>query len=177
MNHVKKSSCDCGFKFYDKKIQTVNKLVGKSPKNAPQKECPGCKSLNHVKVATCVCGHSFYKAKFKPQIIQQDKSVNGEKMNTTWKDLSIGDIIKSVNGHGPFWLNTRNQEKTYMGSYGKFKIVKILDDGIMGVSYNQDTSKQFEFLYMGEVVPSKNIDNFYRAPHKLFRLKKRGNNE
>jgi hypothetical protein len=178
--HVKKAACECGHLFYTRKGSTpIPKGVGKSPRNAPQKECPSCNKKCHVKLSKCNCGHLFYKAKYKPESIakadiDQGKEIGG-KTTIGWRSLVPGDIIKSVKGHGPFWVNPRNGERVYMGSYGRFKIKQVLKDGIMGVAYSKNCKNQFEFIYMGEMKQSKLTDNLYRSPHKLFRMKRNDN--
>lgn len=175
--HVKKSTCDCGFSFYAKKnITPASKGIGRSERNAPQKQCPSCSAKCHVKCSKCTCGHTFYSAKLTPVTAKAVKEI-GEKMSTSWKDLAIGDTIKSVQGYGPHWVNPKTGEKVYMGSYGKFKIRQILKDGIMVVSNSKFSNNQFDFIYMGETVKSKLTDNMYRSAHKIFRLKRKENNE
>lgn len=176
--HVKKSSCQCGFQFYEKKVASDKNVskIGRSTSNAPQKLCPKCNNKCHTKSSKCQCGHSFYNAKFKPEEIKSKPEV-GEKVNNSWKSLVPGDIIKSVNGYGPYWENPNNGEKTYMGSYGRFRVKEIASNGIMAISHSKDSHNQFEFIYMGEHTQSKLSENMYRSPHKLFKLKGKKNED
>ena len=130
-------------------------------RGAPLKECMGCGKRCHARMANCGdCGYVFYKKKNKNQPIEN------------WKELSPGDKIKSVKGHGPYWLNPKTKEKTYMGSYGKFSVQDVGKDHIVVHQKigNTRVTSGTEVLYMGDHVKSPLCDNLYNCPHKLIRV-------
>jgi len=127
-----------------------------SKRKAPLKNCPECSEQSHARVATCKCGHVFY----------QKKNRNSEIKD--WQNLQKGDIIKSVNGHGPFWINPETEEKVYMGTYGKFKVHGIGKNYLLVVKIkNNYTYGGIQVLYMGKPLKSSLSDNLYSYPHKL----------
>ena len=65
-------------------------------RKAPQKDCPSCSGKCHARASTCKsCGHVFFKKKLS---IVED-----------WTQLQSGDEIKSVKGHGSYWINTEKK--------------------------------------------------------------------
>ena len=87
-----------------------------------------------------------------------------------WKELPVGAVVKSVQGYGPYFENSRG-EKTFQGSYGYYKIDSITDDGFYAYEYSP-RGKRLDFggrrfIYMGE---TKKVDVIYRSPHKLIKV-------
>ncbi len=123
-------------------------------RKAPQKQCPACEGKCHARASTCSCGHVFFK---KKRSVVED-----------WTQLQAGDEIKSVKGHGSYWLNTETKEKTYMGVYGKLIVKSVIREGILAFTvYKGLQSSVLEFVYMGEAGKWRLLDNYYRRPHKL----------
>jgi len=135
------------------KNQSVNK-------NRRTKQCPNCKKEWGLKKRTCKCGWEFPGNKvYKEWVID-------------WTTLVIGDIIKSVTGHGPFWeiCNTEEVlEIERMGSYGVFKIIGIEKDGLLAKRIGKNKSG-VEFIYMGIDKPGKT--GMYMVAHKLQLIQK-----
>jgi len=129
-------------------------------RKAPVKKCKECGKMSHARTATCQCGYVFYQKK------QRNKAIEN------WQDLRRGDLVKSVKGHGPYWIHPETQEKTYMGSYGKFSVQDVGRDYI--VVHERAGSHKYGsgtiILYMGDHVKSLLCDNMYRCPHKLVRV-------
>jgi len=133
----------------------------KKVRKAPLKTCPECENKSHARTATCKCGHVFYKKKNKGREIKD------------WRSLQPNDVVKSVKGHGPYWINPQTKEKTYMGSYGKFRVQEIGKDYIM--AYNAKAgSVGIVVIYMGDRVKSQLCDNLYNCPHKLVCVNSKG---
>ena len=134
-------------------------------KTAPSKSCPSCQAKIHARKSECPCGHMFYQRKNKP--IQN------------WKDLRSGDVIRSVYGNGPYYLNPETKEKTYMGSYGKFIVDYVGDDYIRCYERGKNSVSGTVILYMGNQEESLLCDNLYKYPHKLVcvSLKRRGESQ
>lgn len=125
-------------------------------RKAPQKDCPSCSGKCHARASTCKsCGHVFFKKKLS---IVED-----------WTQLQSGDEIKSVKGHGSYWINTETKEKTYMGVYGKLIVKSVRHDGVLAYTIHKGLKSSIvEFVYMGEPEQCfRLMDNYHRRPHKL----------
>lgn len=133
----------------------------KKKRGAPLKNCSGCGKCCHARVANCSdCGYVFYAKKNNRQEIKD------------WQSLKRNDVIKSVKGHGPYWINPETKEKTYMGSYGRFRVQEVGPDYIM--AYSIKAGSGIEVIYMGNRVKSQLCDNLYNCPHKLVRVNSKG---
>lgn len=123
------------------------------------KSCPNCGLNVGVRVKLCLeCGHTFL---FKPSV-WREKS----KYVKDWKELQKGDIIRSVNGTGSYWLVENEEEKVYLGQKGKLTVQQVVHNGI------HVTGKYgFSFVYMGESSICKKT-GVHREPHKLKLIKK-----
>ena len=136
-----------------------NKQRKSKKKGAPKKLCPECESKCHARLSSCKCGHIFFH---KQLSVVED-----------WKMLGVGDTVKSVKGHGSYWLNSDTKEKTYMGVYGRLVVKNITNEGIQAYRVVKGTKHHIlEFIYMGESKKSKLMDNYYVRPHKLIWDKK-----
>ena len=138
-------------------------------KKKPIKTCPDCGEKCHARKATCECGFVFYEKKNRNIVIED------------WKSLQKGDIVKSVGANGPYWLNPDTQEKTYMGSYGKFVVQEIGKDHIIVTESHTRRTKfsgsgGYHVLYMGSMKKSDLCNNLYNCSHKLIgvSLKRKG---
>ena len=91
---------------------------------------------------------------------------------TDWKELKVGDIVRSIHGYGPYFENSLG-EKTFQGTYGYYKLEQIVNDGFYAYEYSPRGKKlDFggrRFVYMGE---SKKVDVIHRQPHKLLKVNK-----
>ena len=91
---------------------------------------------------------------------------------TNWKELNEGDVVRSIQGYGPYFENSKG-EKSFQGSYGYYKVESILEDGFYAYEYSSRGKKlDFggrRFIYMGE---SKKVDVINRQPHKLVKVLK-----
>jgi hypothetical protein len=126
----------------------------------PQKKCPECEASCHARSSTCSCGYIFYK---KKRAIIDD-----------WTTLVHGDTIKSVKGHGSYWIDIETGEKVYMGVYGKLIVKSVTRDGLIAYRvYKGLKSHCSEFVYMGTPKKWKMLDNYHIRPHKLIWDKKR----
>ena len=134
----------------------------------PLKTCPECDEKCHARKSTCECGFVFYKKK--------------NRTIEDWKSLQKGDVVKSVGANGPYWLNPETQEKTYMGSYGKFVVQEIEKDYIV-VTESRAARRRlsvrggYHILYMGRKKKSDLCDNMYNCPHKLIGVSFKGKGE
>lgn len=126
----------------------------------PQKQCPKCEASCHARSSSCGCGHIFYK---KKRAIIDD-----------WTTLAHGDAIKSIKGHGSYWIDIETEEKVYMGVYGKLVVKSVRKDGVMAYRIHKGLRSSFsEFVYMGNPKTWKMLDNYHIRPHKLIWDKKR----
>tara|TARA_Y100001938_G_C8082472_1_gene429976 strand:+ start:1444 stop:1845 length:402 start_codon:yes stop_codon:yes gene_type:complete len=123
-----------------------------------KKTCPKCQAITGPRTKICKkCGHHF-SFKFKGRRVKTNELKD-------WKSLKRGDVVKSVQGYGPYWINEEGERES-MGYYGLFKVRYVEDDGIGAYPYG---SKQkhggFHFLYMGK--EKKSITGGVSRSHKL----------
>lgn len=89
---------------------------------------------------------------------------------TDWKELKVGDVVRSIQGYGPYFENAKG-EKTFQGSYGYYRVDTIAEDGFYGYEHSPRGKKlDFggrRFIYMGE---PKKVDVINRQPHKLVKV-------
>jgi hypothetical protein len=82
-----------------------------------------------------------------------------------WKSLKRGDVVKSVQGYGPYWIN-EDGERESLGYYGLFKVRYVEDDGIGAYPYGtKQRHGGFHFLYMGK--EKQSITGGISRSHKL----------
>ncbi len=125
----------------------------------PTKNCPECGKHCHARSSSCECGHIFFH---KQLSIVDD-----------WTMLGAGDTIKSIKGHGSYWINPETKEKTYMGVYGRLIVKEIVSNGVMAYKIVKGMKQHIlEFVYMGEPKKSNLMDNYHTRPHKLIWDKK-----
>ena len=132
-----------------------------------KKECPDCGLSVGVRTKNCPdCGWKFRIIKRGPK----PKQIN-------WKELKRGDIIKCVQGTGPYYVCTRGSEesdigdKIYMGCKGKYEVVRIVGNGLLCKGLG-NKSCGLEFLYMGNKELSKST-GIFKEPHRLIKIKTR----
>lgn len=104
------------------------------------------------------------------------KTVTNKKINinevVNWKELQIGDVVRSIQGYGPYFENSKG-ERTFQGSYGYYKVESIENDGFYAYEHSP-RGKRLDFggrrfIYMGE---PKKVDVINRQPHKLVKVLK-----
>jgi len=137
--------------------------MAKKKRGVPLKTCPECQAKVHARKSECECGHCFYLKKVR--IIED------------WKGLQKGDVVRSLYGNGPYWLDPKTEEKIYMGSYGKFKVEGIGSDHLRCYEVGKYGHKQqsgTHILYMGKFKKSVLCDNLYNCPHKLVSVSLKG---
>lgn len=102
-------------------------------------------------------------------IFRRSQTPRQEKKHIVdWTKLQRGDTIKSVRGHGPYYLGAGG--KLFKGEYGTFVVDEIVGDGIH--AYETARSKHLihggrRFIYMGA---PKKVDIIHREPHKLVKV-------
>tara|TARA_Y100000401_G_C8310261_1_gene219332 strand:- start:52 stop:477 length:426 start_codon:yes stop_codon:yes gene_type:complete len=132
-----------------------------------QKICKKCNAICAARSRICKeCGAAF---------ISKNTPIKNEVKD--WKSLEKGDWLKVVQGTGPYFTCTRSTDegsagdKIYMGSKGKYEVVKVVRDGIMCKGLGRKNCG-LEFVYMGE----KNFSEYTgitKEPHRIVKLKTR----
>jgi len=123
-----------------------------------KKTCTKCNTLTGPRTKICKkCGEHFV---FK---------VRGRRIKTNelknWESLKRGDVVKSVQGYGPYWINEEGERES-LGYYGLFKVRYVEKDGIGAYPYgNKQKHGGFHFLYMGK--EQKSITGGISRSHKL----------
>jgi len=136
----------------------------------PYKTCPKCSTRCGVRTHSCPqCHEILYnkeaklltKNKFRDKPIKLKKIFVAPK-KIQWTELQPGDIIKVLNGTGPYQII--NGERICMGYAGKFKVKELDDDGIYAYPVKASESGHC-YIYMGKEVLSKWGTNL--SPHKI----------
>ena len=124
-----------------------------------QKSCDKCQTKAGPRTKVCKkCGNHFV-FKFKGHRVKTDELKD-------WKSLKRGDIVKSIQGHGPYWINT-DGERESCGYYGLFRVRYIEKDGIGAYPYGiKQKHGGFHFLYMGKE-EKETASGAISRPHKL----------
>lgn len=122
-----------------------------------KKICPECQELNAARSYQCkFCRHIF--------------DFSSQDNNFDWKSLKNGDLIKTKFGSGPYWMTSDEEPKKIpMGYYGKFKVIRVMQDGILARGYKENNMTMF--LYMGEdmIAPT----GTFMQKHVIKKIKKR----
>tara|TARA_R100001509_G_scaffold165068_1_gene144981 strand:- start:1655 stop:2050 length:396 start_codon:yes stop_codon:yes gene_type:complete len=123
-----------------------------------QKTCQKCNTKTGPRTKVCKkCGHHF-AFKFRGRRVKTNEIKD-------WRCLKRGDIIKSVQGYGPYWIN-EDGEREFCGNYGLFRVRYIEKDGIGAYPYGtKQRNGGFHFLYMGKQKTS--ITGGVSRSHKL----------
>jgi len=130
-----------------------------------KKTCPSCGASRGVRTKVCDCGHQFH---FQPAIFKKQK---GKAVD--WTTLKEGNIIRCINGHGPYYLSKdRPGEKIGFNYRGKYKVRGISEKGIEAFPYQNKSHSGFCFIYMGEPDYSESV-GIYRESHKIVLLKEK----
>ena len=123
-----------------------------------QKTCDKCQHPAGPRTKVCKkCGNHFV-FKFKGRRIKTDELKD-------WKSLKRGDIIKSIQGYGPYWINEEGERESF-GYYGLFKVRRVEEEGIGAYPYGtKQKHGGYHFIYMGE--DQEAISGTISRSHKL----------
>ena len=131
-----------------------------------QKRCKNCRTINAARQRVCVhCNKEF---------VLKNTPVKNEV--TDWKSLQKGDLVRVINGTGPFFQLSRNcgeglkGDKLFLGCRGKYIVRSVEDDGVDVLSITKNA--RYEYLYMG---PTEFCDNsgIHRRPYRIVRINPR----
>jgi len=127
-----------------------------------QKTCDKCQTQTGPRTKVCKkCGNHFV-FKFKGRRIKTDELKD-------WKSLKRGDVVKSIQGHGPYWVNEQGERES-CGYYGLFRVRRVEVEGIGAYPYgSKQKNGGYHFLYMGKDKESL-VGGIIRA-HKLEMVK------
>jgi len=128
-----------------------------------QKTCKHCDEINGCRAYQCKkCSEPFPnkhgRIRFSKSPIQN------------WRELKPDDCFRIVGGSGSYYEHPDTGERTYMSSRGKYKVNRVIRDGILVYGVGKHNTG-CEFIYMGNENKSKLCDNLYNAPHKIIRIK------
>ena len=92
-------------------------------------------------------------------------------VNIVMRSMDAAHIsARSVLNSGSYYEHPDTGERTYMSSRGKYKVNRVIRDGILVYGVGKHNTG-CEFIYMGNENKSKLCDNLYNAPHKIIRIK------
>ena len=126
-----------------------------------QKTCDKCHHPTGPRTKTCKkCGRHF---------VFQPKGRNKIRTNELkdWRSLKRGQIVKSIQGHGPYWINDKGERES-MGYFGLFKVSGVSADGVG--AYPHGTKQKdggYHFLYMGQTKENSWNIRWFDNAHKL----------
>ena len=104
-----------------------------------KKKCPQCGIMLGVRTKQCPeCEHKFHIKKGVPKPKMVD-----------WTELKKGDIIKCVQGNGPYWIDKSTGERFGFNFRGKYKVEFIDNKGIGAYPERNNTESGFCYIYMG----------------------------
>tara|TARA_R100000700_G_C3120279_1_gene109580 strand:- start:287 stop:682 length:396 start_codon:yes stop_codon:yes gene_type:complete len=123
-----------------------------------QKTCAKCQTKAGPRTKICKkCGEHFV-FKFRGRKVKTNELKD-------WKSLKRGDVVKSIQGYGPYWIN-EDGERESLGYYGLFKVRYVEKDGIGAYPYGaKQRHGGFHFLYMGK--EKESITGGISRSHKL----------
>jgi len=129
-----------------------------------QKKCPECWGINAARQRICKdCLHEFA---FK------NEPAKNEILD--WKSLQKGDLVKVIQGSGPYYIAKRTidgytaGEKIYMGTLGVFRVMSTDSEGIH--SYGA-TSRNggYNYIFMGK--PHVKDTGVNYSPYRIKKVK------
>lgn len=109
------------------------------------------------------------EAIFTKKVGRPRKNALQVKKSVDLSEISKGDIVKSIGGHGPYYEGSKG--RSYKGTYGLLKVDEVLPNGFYAYKVSKrdykvnDTARQF--VYMG--MPEK-VDLINREPHKIIKV-------
>lgn len=102
---------------------------------------------------------------------QQKKKIYENEVQD-WTQLKSGDVVRSIRGHGPYFVNCYGN-KIYKGEYGYYEVDSVDYNGLHVYEFSPRGKALYHggrrFIYMGE---TKKVDIMNRQPHKLILVKK-----
>ena len=124
-----------------------------------QKTCGKCQTMTGPRTKICKkCGEHFV---FKLRL--RNKVKTNELKD--WKSLNRGDVVKSIQGHGPYWI-TSEGERESCGYYGLFRVRRVEENGIGAYPYGtKQKHGGYHFIYMGK--EEESISGTISRSHKL----------
>jgi hypothetical protein len=126
-----------------------------------QKLCKNCNKINGARSHQCKhCNGVFHSATGKKP--SKKKQIEVED----WKELNKGDTIKVIGRSGNYYVNDAG-ERMYMSDAGIYTVVSKDSNGLIV----HTTEGGYGYIYMGEEIQSTLMDNMFRSPHKLIRVK------
>ena len=124
-----------------------------------QKTCGKCQTMTGPRTKICKkCGEHFvFKLKLRNRIKTNELK--------DWKSLKRGDVVKSIQGHGPYWTNEEGERES-CGYYGLFRVRRVEENGIGAYPYGtKQKHGGYHFLYMGK--EEESISGTISRSHKL----------
>lgn len=146
--------CNCGYIFQFKDPSFIS-----ATKSSKTKFCPDCGSKNKPRAKACIACDTVFKTKSKISI---------KNTIDDWKTCIPNTIISIVAGSGPYYTD-RFSNKINMGETGTFKVVKVLENGLMCYG-NTIGNSGYTFVYMGTPYQSKTT-NIHYEPHQIILVK------
>ena len=124
-----------------------------------QKTCDKCQTKTGPRTKICKkCGEHFV---FKLQL--RNKVKTNELKD--WKSLKRGDVVKSIQGHGPYWISSEGERES-CGYYGLFRVRRVEENGIGAYPYGtKQKHGGYHFIYMGK--EEESISGTISRSHKL----------
>jgi hypothetical protein len=124
-----------------------------------KKTCGKCQTMTGPRTKICKkCGEHFV-FKLRPR--------NKVKTNELkdWKSLERGDVVKSIQGYGPYWTNEEGERES-CGYYGLFRVRRVEENGIGAYPYGtKQKHGGYHFIYMGK--EEESISGTMSRSHKL----------
>ena len=131
-----------------------------------KKKCDKCDRETGVRTKVCPkCGTHFM---FKPKSRRRVKTSTLED----WQSLQRGQIIKAVQGYGPYHLNN-DGDRVSDGYTGLYKVRCLEKEGIGAYPVGRRHSVNahhggYCFIYMGPKKPCKiGLNEHWEEPHKI----------
>jgi ribosomal protein L40E len=123
-----------------------------------QKICDKCQTKTGPRTKICKkCGKQFAF------------NFRGRKVKTNelkdWKSLERGDVVKSIQGHGPYWISSEGERES-CGYFGLFRVRRVEEDGVGAYPYGtKQKHGGYHFIYMGK--EEESISGTMSRSHKL----------
>tara|TARA_A100001515_G_scaffold127595_1_gene113393 strand:- start:261 stop:695 length:435 start_codon:yes stop_codon:yes gene_type:complete len=136
----------------------------------PFKVCSKCQEKNGVRALNCKKCGSVFIPRTKARIPNKRKRGIIKTKITNWNEqLSQGDIVKIVQGSGPYYM-LDNGDKQYSGVYGVVRVKQKEHNGFWATHYKLKQNRGSLFVYMGHNCNSPVVPNLIRSKHKIVKL-------